>query len=131
MSDVVRRGTPILLIEDEASVQAFVRVALERNGYIVRCVKTAIEAVQVLETNNFIGVISDMRTPGGMDGAGVLEWLQANKPELATHLMFITGDMVNEDTARALKRTAAPYLEKPFRISQLLEKVKQVIGDPR
>ena len=34
-SDVTKAISPILLIEDEASVRAFVRTALERRGYIV------------------------------------------------------------------------------------------------
>ncbi len=124
-------GATVLVIEDEASVQAFVRMALERNGYSVRCVRTAAEALQVLEANSFGGVISDMRTPGDVDGADVFDWIHENQPLLAEHMLFITGDTVNEETARSLQRTGVPYLEKPFRISQLLEKVKQVIGEPK
>ena len=82
---------PILVIEDEPSVMSFVRAALERGGYGVIAVTTGVEALKVLETGSFLGVVSDMRTPGGVDGSDVHAWLVAHRPELVSKLIFITG----------------------------------------
>lgn len=120
-----------MLVEDEPSVSAFVRVALERSGYSVEAVTTGAGALEVLSGREFSGVISDMRTPGEVDGAAIHAWLCANQPGLAQRLLFITGDTVNEETAKVLQRTGAPCLEKPFRVSQLLEMVKRIIGEPK
>ena len=62
---------PVLLIEDEPAVMAYVRAALERSGYTVVCSESGAEGVRLLETGDFMGVVSDMRTPGGVDGADV------------------------------------------------------------
>ncbi len=122
---------PVLLIEDEPAVLGFVKAALERAGYNVTAVATGAEALQVLARDNFLGVVSDMRTPGGVDGADVHAWISSYRPELAARLIFITGDIVNEETAATLRRTGAPCVEKPFRVQQLIEVVHKVFGGPQ
>ena len=62
---------PVLLIEDEPSIMALVSATLERNGYEVVCIESGAEALRMLEKGQFLGVVSDMRTPGGVDGAQV------------------------------------------------------------
>jgi len=119
---------PILLIEDERSVSDFIRMALERNGYACRTASSAAEGIRVLETGRFGGIISDMRTPGGSSGADVHAWIVLHRPELKHRMLFITGDTVNEDTMKALMNTGVPYIEKPFRVQQLMVTVEQIFG---
>ena len=119
---------PILVIEDEVSVMAFVKAALARSGYSVVSANSGVAALDLLKGGEYLGVISDMRTPGGVDGADVHDWLKAHRPELHHKLIFITGDIVNEDTARTLRRTGAPCVEKPFRVQELVEVVAKVFG---
>ena len=68
---------PVLLIEDEPSIMALVSATLERNGYEVVCIESGAEALRLLEKGRFLGVVSDMRTPGGVDGAQVHSWITA------------------------------------------------------
>jgi CheY-like chemotaxis protein len=119
---------PVLLIEDEPAVMALVRAVLEGHGYSVVAIESGAEALQLLETGNFHGVISDMRTPGGVDGAQVYAWIAANRPELAARMVFITGDIANEETAATLRRTGAPCVEKPFRVHDFITVVEQTLG---
>jgi DNA-binding NtrC family response regulator len=120
--------SPVLLIEDEPSVMDFVRSALERNGYKVVCAESGAAALDLLASGDFQGVVSDMRTPGGVDGAQVYAWIAAHRPELASKLIFITGDIANEETAATLRRTGAPCVEKPFRVQQFIAVVETTIG---
>ncbi len=122
---------PILVIEDEPSVMSYIRIALERHGFKVTSTETGADALELLKAGQFHGIISDMRTPGGVDGAGVHAWVATNRPELATRMIFITGDTVNEETAATLSRTGVPYIEKPFRISQLLEVIERTMSRAR
>jgi len=119
---------PILVIEDEVSVMAFVKAALARSGYTVVSANSGAAALPLLESADYLGVISDMRTPGGVDGADVHDWLKVHRPELHHRLIFITGDIVNEDTARTLRRTGAQCVEKPFRVQDLISVVQRVFG---
>ena len=121
---------PVLLIEDEPAVMSYVRAVLERRGYTVICSESGVEGLRLLETGEFMGVVSDMRTPGGVDGADVHAWISQNRPELASRLVFITGDIANEETAATLERTGAPCVEKPFRVQQFISVVEQTMGKP-
>ncbi|MBZ5704067.1 MAG: response regulator [Acidobacteriia bacterium] len=119
---------PVLLIEDEAGVMAYVRASLERSGYAVVCAKSGAEGVQLLESGEFLGVVSDMVTPGGVNGAGVHAWIAQHRPELASRIVFITGDIANEETVETLRKTGAPCVEKPFRVHQFIEVVEKTMG---
>jgi CheY-like chemotaxis protein len=119
---------PVLLIEDEPAVMALVRAVLEGHGYSVVSTESGADALGLLAGRDFHGVVSDMRTPGGVDGAQVYAWIAVNKPQLARRLVFITGDIANEETAATLRRTGAPCVEKPFRVHDFLAVIEQTLG---
>jgi DNA-binding NtrC family response regulator len=119
---------PVLLIEDEPAVMAYVRAALERSGYPVVCCESGVDALRLLENDTFLGVVSDMRTPGGVDGGQVYTWLSQHRPEMASRLVFITGDIANEETVATLRETGAPCVEKPFRVQQFIDVIAKTMG---
>jgi DNA-binding response OmpR family regulator len=118
---------PLLVIEDESAVMSFLRAALERNGYQIVGATSGAEGLKLLEHGNYMGVISDMRTPGGVTGADVHEWVRTHRPELLHRILFITGDTVNQETMAILEKTGAPCIEKPFRVAQLLKSIKLLL----
>ncbi len=120
----------ILVIEDEPSVTAFLRATLERRGYEVVPSPTAAEGLRLLASGDFQGVISDFRTPGGVTGADVHDWLSRNRPELAARIIFITGDTASDETIALLAHSGTPCVEKPFRVHQLMDAVERTIGKP-
>ena len=119
---------PVLLIEDEPAVMSYVQAALERSGYPVICCDSGVEALRLLERGSFLGVVSDMRTPGGVDGGQVHAWIARHRPDLATRVVFITGDIANEETVATLKETGAPCVEKPFRVQQFIDVIVKTMG---
>jgi DNA-binding NtrC family response regulator len=122
---------PVLLIEDEPSIMALVSATLERNGYDVVCIESGAEALRLLEKGQYLGVVSDMRTPGGVDGAQVHTWISANRPDLENKVVIITGDYANEETVTTLRKIGALYLEKPFRVQDLISAVEKTMGKAR
>lgn len=119
---------PVLLIEDEPAVMSYVQAALERSGYPVVCCDSGVEALRLLENGRFLGVVSDMRTPGGVDGGQVHAWIAQHRPDLASRVVFITGDIANEETVATLRQTGAPCVEKPFRVQQLIDVISSTMG---
>jgi DNA-binding response OmpR family regulator len=124
------RLAPILVIEDEPGVRAFLRRALERRGYRVVCAASGTQGLQMLEAESYLGVISDIRMPGGVNGADVHQWICHHRPEMRSRIIFITGDTASEETFSMLKLSGAPCVEKPFRASQLTGIVEQRFGKP-
>src|SRR6202021_1700285 len=119
---------PVLLIEDEPAVMAYVQAALERSGYPGGCRASAAQALPLLENGSFLGIVSDMRTPGGVDGAQVHAWVAQHRPDLVSRIVFITGDIANEETVATLRQTGAPCVEKPFRVQQFIDVVSRTLG---
>jgi DNA-binding NtrC family response regulator len=128
MSSPTPQPLPLLVIEDERSVMDFIRMALERHGYSCRSATSAAQGITMLESGSYNGVISDMRTPGGASGADVHAWITRNRPELKERMLFITGDTVNEETLKTLSHTGVPYIEKPFRVKDLIANVERIFG---
>jgi DNA-binding NtrC family response regulator len=128
---IPRATLPVLLIEDEPSIMALVSATLERNGYEVVCIESGAEALRLLEKGKYLGVVSDMRTPGGVDGAQVHSWISANRPDLVNKVVIITGDYANEETVTTLRKIGALYLEKPFRVQDLISAVEKTMGKAR
>ena len=125
-----QRSAPILLIEDEPSVTAFLRAALERRGYSVANAMSGAEGLSMLSGGKYSGVISDIRMPGSVNGAEVHAWIQKNRPELCTRIILISGDTANSDTQALLARSGTPCIEKPFRVQQLMSIVEKTFGKP-
>jgi DNA-binding NtrC family response regulator len=121
---------PILLIEDEPSVSAFVRAALERRGYNVVQAKTGAEGIRELAAGTYLGVISDIRMPGELNGADVHQWIQHHRPELCRRIILISGDTANSETQSLLSGSTTPCIEKPFRVQQLISTVEITFGKP-
>jgi CheY-like chemotaxis protein len=122
--------SPILVIEDEPSVTAFLRAALERRGYAVVDAASGVEGLARLNDGHYSGVISDIRMPGSVNGAEVHAWIQKNRPDLCTRIILISGDTANSDTQALLARSGTPCIEKPFRVHQLLTVVEKTFGKP-
>lgn len=121
---------PILLIEDEPSVSAFVRTALERKGYRVVQAATGAEGLHQLSTETYGGVISDIRMPGDINGADIHQWIQSHRPELGHRIILISGDTANSETQSLLLGSSTPCIEKPFRVQQLISVVERTFGKP-
>ena len=121
---------PILLIEDEPSVSAFVRAALERRGYSIVSAESGEEGLRKLQDGTYAGVISDIRMPGEMNGADVHHWIRRNRPELQSRIILISGDTANSETQWLLREQATPCIEKPFRVQELISVVEKTFGKP-
>jgi len=125
-----RALSPILLIEDETSVGAFLRAALERRGYRVMQARNGDEGLRQLAQGVYAGVITDIRMPGKINGADVHQWILKNRPELSGRIILISGDTANSETQALLTESATPCIEKPFRVQELISIVEKTFGKP-
>ena len=52
----------------------------------------------------------------------------ATGPNSPIAIVFITGDIANEETVATLRKTGAPCVEKPFRVQQFMSVVEKTMG---
>jgi len=119
----------ILIVDDEELIIRSLTKLLEKEGYSVLVVKNGADALAMTEEEDFDLIIADIRMPGinGVDTiASIFEDLE-QKQKNKIPVIFITGyaDKEVEEKAKTLKPAA--YIYKPFDISTLVNKVKEVV----
>lgn len=117
----------VLLVEDEDFVRSFAVRALTRLGYEVLEASTGVEALEVMEANDYRVdiVVSDVVMPE-MDGPSLLKELRLKNPTLK--IIFVSG-YPNEAFETSLdKDEEFAFLAKPFSMPQLAAKVKEELG---
>jgi DNA-binding NtrC family response regulator len=119
---------PVLVVEDEELLLSFLTTAVERGGVKAVGAASGREALGLLERGEFSAIISDLRMPGGIGGAEIYDWVGQNRPELASRFLFISGNVQDPLALETRKRTGALFIEKPFRIAQLLELINKIIS---
>lgn len=106
----------ILLVEDNAALQASLRRALERRGFMLRVCSRGDEALQQWMAREPDAVLLDLSLPG-LDGLEVLS--QARKAGRRTPVMILTARGTVGDRVLGLNTGADDYLAKPFDLDEL------------
>lgn len=116
----------ILVLDDEASIAELLGEMLGLLGYRATVANSPVEALEVARTREFDLILSDFRMPG-MNGQQFYEALVECKPEMAGRVVFLTGDVVNEETQGFLRSIGTPHLSKPFQLAAVEKTVEQVL----
>jgi len=115
----------LLVVDDEPELAALMRETLEGAGYEVATAESGAVALALLMEARFDAIVSDLRMPE-VDGAELWRAVQALLPELATRMLFVTGDILSPAAAEFLKECGCPALEKPFQPQDLLDAVRRL-----
>ncbi len=120
------KGT-VLIIDDEKDVLDTSRLALEYLGYKVLTANTGMEAISIVEAagEDIDLAILDIGLPDIM-GDKVCQRIQELRPNIK--VVVSTGYMV-EDISDDMKIKAQGFIQKPFSISKMAMKLKEVLGD--
>lgn len=114
----------LLLIEDDASMQAALQRALRRRGMEVSaCTDGRLALAQWTATQPDV-VVLDLSLPG-LDGLQVLE--QARRQGLTTPLLILTARGTVGDRIIGLNTGADDYLPKPFDLDELEARLHALI----
>ena len=116
----------ILVLDDEKSIAEMLGEMLGLLGYTPTICHLAAQALELIEQHDFDLIISDFRMPG-INGRQFFGLAVEKKPELARRIIFLTGDVVNEETRDFLKSIGNPHIAKPFNLSMVKEVVAGMI----
>jgi DNA-binding NtrC family response regulator len=114
----------ILVVDDEPAIQDILNWALSAEGYRVATAGNGEEALARVEEEDFDIIVTDIVMPG-IDGLEVLERSRVLNPRAAVIVM--TAYAALETAIAALRRGASDYLEKPFSIDLLKERVQRLL----
>jgi two-component system NtrC family sensor kinase len=123
-------GKRILVVDDEEAIVRIVAGALAMVGHQVEVAQDGRVAVQKLTAGDFDLVLMDMKLPE-FDGERIYEDVIRRKP-VPPQVVIMTGDTVNQQTRRFLERTGLRCVEKPFKLEDIWDCVREAEhGAPR
>ena len=111
----------VLVVEDEKKTAAFVRKALQSEGFAVDVCGNGDDALAAAGSTAFDGIVLDIMLPG-RDGLSVLHQLRGRGNKTPVLLLSARG-AVNE-RVEGLDAGADDYLPKPFVIAELVARVR-------
>ncbi|HXF10477.1 MAG TPA: sigma-54 dependent transcriptional regulator, partial [Desulfuromonadaceae bacterium] len=111
---------PVLVVDDEKNMRASLQTMLKDEGYAVRTIESAEQALELLEREEFFMAITDARL-GGITGYEFLKRLHARWPGLP--VLMITAYATPKLAVEAIQSGAIDYLAKPFAPEELLHAV--------
>ena len=109
---------PVLVVEDDAGVRAYIVAVLQNRGFRVVAAETADQALRILEREPAQLAVLDIGLPGQMDGFALAEHLGDD-----VAVIMVTGDPV-----RALGHDQYRILHKPVVPEALEQAVQQAVG---
>lgn len=116
----------ILFVEDDNAIAAGLVYAMEEEGYRVVHCKDVATALRKIGEMHFDLALLDMQLP---DGLGK-EIGQAARVE-HTPVIYLTIVDDEEEIVRSLEGGAADYITKPFRLRELLARIRRTLQEER
>ncbi|SDT22736.1 response regulator [Bradyrhizobium canariense] len=117
----------ILIVDDDAAVQATIKLLLERVGHDVVIAGDGRKGLAIFESDQFDLLFLDIFMPG-MDGIETMRRVHQQRP--LTPIILISGNPTLDDSvkgpdflAMATKLGAVSNLQKPFKPAALLAAV--------
>ena len=118
----------ILIVDDERDIVIILRLALEKEGFEVSEAYDGVEALQKVALDKPDIILLDIMMPK-MDGHSVNLKLKENPETAKIPVIVITGRGQLKELIQAREEiTIVAYLEKPFTVSILLEKIREALG---
>lgn len=116
----------ILVLEDDPDLRLMLSEVLSDEGYEVTTVSAGEEAIRLAAQQNFDLLVTDVRMPG-VDGLEALRQLRNQQPHLGS--LVVSGYTTEAETLRALQLNVGAYLKKPFSLTDLLQRVRQILDE--
>jgi CheY-like chemotaxis protein len=112
----------ILLVDDDPDIRQFVTERLERAGYSVHVAGTGRQALAMIASGQFDGLVLDIGLPE-LNGIEVLRSVRSQ--HLTMPVLIITAAEGRDEAMRAVEGGAQAYLLKPFIAGQFERVVAQ------
>ena len=113
----------ILLLEDDNAIGIGLSYSLENEGYSVTVAKTVKQALDIIRSRVFTLYILDLTLP---DGSGY-DVCKAIKKQGDYPVIFLTAYDDEVNVVMGLELGADDYISKPFRVKELLARIKTVL----
>jgi len=116
----------ILIVDDEPNVVELVQYHIKLHGFEAVVAYNGNDAIKKLQQESFDVMILDQMLPG-VSGIEVLKWVRSNKELSALPVIMLTAKSDESDVVQALNFGADDYMSKPFRVHEMIARVKALL----
>lgn len=113
----------ILLVEDDSALAMGIEYSLKSEGYIVDVSHDVSSSKDFIDKNDYDLVILDIMLPDG-NGFQLCEYIRYDNN---TPVIFLTAQDEEVNIVMGLELGGDDYITKPFRIKELISRIKAVL----
>lgn len=113
----------ILLVEDDSTLAMGIEYSLKNEGYLIDTAKNYKTGKELFDSQDFDLIILDIGLPDG-NGFDLCKYIRKDK---TTPIIFLTAKDEEVNIVMGLDLGGDDYITKPFRIKELISRIKAVI----
>jgi EAL domain-containing protein (putative c-di-GMP-specific phosphodiesterase class I)/CheY-like chemotaxis protein len=118
---------PVLVVDDDESIRAFFRAALDRKGFRVLQASNGREALELIRAGTPVEVmLLDLHMPE-MDGIATLHELRSDPVHRTLPVILVTGSTTEAERIRGLDRGADDVVVKPVSVTEIVARIRAQI----
>ncbi len=118
----------VLIVDDEPNIVLSLEFLMEEAGYDVRSVTDGQQALDAVREDVPDLILLDIMLPK-LDGYEICREIRANPRCKNVRVIMLTAKGREVDQEKGLAFGADEYITKPFSTREVVEKVKQILGD--
>lgn len=123
------KASRLLFVDDEPNIRTLLSTILKNRGFAVTVASTVAEALNLIATQTFDVLISDLNIGEPGDGFTVVSAMRRTQPDSATFIL--TGYPAFETALEAIRQQVDDYFVKPADVDTLVEKVQTRLAGPK
>lgn len=116
----------ILIVEDDSINQMYMKAVLKK--YSVKCVFTAANALDELNSKKYDLILMDISLKGKMNGLDLTQIIKADKKLSGIPVIAVTGHTSPGDIQNCYNAGCDGFLSKPFNNHELISKIELLLG---
>ena len=126
MNPAPQEAPTVLVVDDDEAWRDAIKDSLESEGFRIVVLARAEWTILAVETHRPELVILDNQMPGQFIGLELIPLLRNRWPSLPIIVVSAFGGPLTAGQAQRLG--AASYLDKPFRIADLVTEIRRLMG---
>jgi two-component system NtrC family sensor kinase len=120
------KGKRVLVVDDEAYILDFFIEIFKAVPVTIDTANNGQEALEKMKRLEYDLIVTDFRMPK-MGGKELFSWIREHHPGLAHRIIFVTGDVVSNETRSFFEKNHCRFLAKPFKIEEVKDVMQQVL----
>lgn len=118
----------ILIVDDELYIKKLLTIVLRGAGRQLLCAASGEEGIALARAEHPDVILLDVMMPGGLDGYQVTRILKNDPTTKDSVVIVMTAKVQEQDRQAGFAAGADGYLNKPFEIRELQEKIAELVG---